>query len=135
MKIFNKKTLFCQIQDASIITSVLSAFGATTSTFLTDVDTTPLIVSGATMTASIIGTIASGYIEHKKTKKEEEEQFQEPFQIYRIMSDEEFEARERMNFHEIEPTYSKEDNILSIDFEKISDLRRGKSLTYKKKNR
>lgn len=135
MKNFNKKTLFCQIQDASIITSVLSAFGASTSTFLTDVDTTPLIVSGATMTASIIGAIASGYIEHKKTKKEEEKQFQEPFQIYRIMSEEEFEARERMNFHEIEPAYSKEDNILSIDFEKISDLRRGKSLTYKKKSR
>lgn len=131
-----KKKLYLQLQEASVITSLLGALGASMSTIISDGDVTPYIVSTLTVSASLATLLITNTIENKKINKllSEREKDSDSCQVYRIMSNEEFEEKESQ-FQRIEPAYTKEDNILSVDFEQISDLRKqSKKLTYKNRS-
>ena len=134
MRIFNKKTLWCQIQDASLISAALSGLSMVGSSFLFDTSKTPLFVSGTIMTMSLISIIESGRIEHKKENNSEEFIDTESVQVYRVMPQDEFEEKEENDlFHMIQPAYKKEGNLISVDFEKINELKT-KKLIYKNRS-
>ena len=120
MRIFNKKTLCCQIQDASFIGIFLGAIGACAGTFLTDVSVTPAIVSCATIGASTIGVIASSYLEKRDEEVEEE-----------INEDDYVDV---VNFHKLAKVYKTEGNIVRVDFKKISKIKE-KTMKLEYKNR
>ena len=122
MRIFNKKTLCCQIQDASFIGIFLGAIGACAGTFLTDVSVTPAIVSCATIGASTIGVIASSYLEKRDEDEEVEEEINEDDYV------------DEVNFHKLAKVYKIEGNIVKVDFKKISKIRE-KTMKLEYKNR
>lgn len=135
MRIFNKKTLWCQIQDASLISAALSGLSMVGSSFLLDTST-PLVVSGTIMTISIISAIGSGRIEHKKESINEESIESELYQVYEIIPDAEFEEKKQRQLSQaIQNAYKKDGNLISVDFEQINELKKeGKKLVYKNRS-
>ena len=132
MRSFNKKSLYFEIQKGSYIGTILSALGMGIGSFLLKTDTTPLIVSSSTLLASLMGIIGSGTLSHVKEKRDLEcEEFYNTIKVIEIIPREN-KKQNVIHFYAVERAYEKKDNILSVDFEKISNIKRGKSLQYRK---
>ena len=131
MRNITKKPLSYKIQKGSHIGTILCSLGMGVGAFLYRIDATPLIVSSATLLASLMTFIGSGTVYHvKKIRERNCEDFYNSIKVIEVIPKED-EKQGASHFYAVEKAYEKKDNMLSVDFEKISNLKRGKSLTFK----